>query len=275
MKEGNTPILFLLLAVFLFILFLPRILIEIEKFFYYYFGKIHFIHFYPRKKQLTVTDKEVLNDRLPFYKKLQQDEKQHFEHRVASFIEEYDFYSRGEIEITREIQLLIAATATKLTFGFRDFTFPILNTILVYPKTYMSKNTNRVHKGEFNPKLKTLVFSWEDFLKGHAIADDNINLGIHEFTHVIHINSYKEKDINSVIFKREYNALKRMIQRDTTIMIKIRTSTYFRKYAFDNQYEFIAVLIENFIETPEEFKAEFPHVYQKIKKMLNYNFLDY
>ena len=132
-----------------------------------------------------------------------------------------------------------------------------------------------MHKGEFNPRLKTLVFSWEDFMKGNLIEDDNINLGIHEFTHVIQINSYKKKDVNSLIFKQEFKTLKRLIQKDKKIKEKLITSEYFRKYAFENQYEFIAVLIENFIETPEEFKAEFPKIYDKIKTMLNFNFLQY
>jgi Mlc titration factor MtfA (ptsG expression regulator) len=66
-----------------------------------------------------------------------------------------------------------------------------------------------------------------------------------------------------------------MIQNDARIKNKLITSDYFRKYAFENHYEFIAVLIESFIETPEEFKSEFPKIYNKIKTMLNFNFLHY
>jgi len=42
-----------------------------------------------------------------------------------------------------------------------------------------------------------------------------------------------------------------------------------------NQYEFIAVIIENFIETPQEFKSQFPEVYSKVKQMLNFDFAGY
>ena len=35
-------------------------------------------------------------------------------------------------------------------------------------------------------------------------------------------------------------------------------SEYFRDYAYTNQFEFLAVLTENFIETPEDFKYQFP-----------------
>ncbi len=276
MKEETTPILLILFLVAIsVVILLPRIVTEIEKLFYYSFGKIHFIHFHPIKKELAKPEKKFLAEEVPFYNKLSNRKKRSFEHRVASFVLDYDFHSRGEIPITREMKLLIAASAITLTFGFRDFTFSVLDLILIYPKTYTSKSTKRIHKGEFNPHLKTLVFSWEDFVKGNKVTDDNINLGIHEFTHVIHINSHKEKDINSKIFKSEFNALKKMIQNDASIKNKLTTSDYFRKYAFENHYEFMAVLIENFIETPEEFKSEFPQIYKRIKKMLNFNFLHY
>ena len=38
-----------------------------------------------------------------------------------------------------------------------------------------------------------------------------------------------------------------------------------------NKYEFIAVLIEHFFETPEEFKAKFPYIYENLMVMLNQN----
>ena len=48
-----------------------------------------------------------------------------------------------------------------------------------------------------------------------------------------------------------------------------------RAYAFENQFEFISVLIENFIETPLEFRTKFPKIYSKVKQMLNFNFAGY
>ena len=190
-------------------------------------------------------------------------------------MDEYQFYPRSDFEVTQEMKLMIAASAVTLTFGFRNYRFKLLNKILIYPDLYVSTATKRKHKGEYNPRLKTLVFSWKDYLKGYEVNDDNINLGIHEFTHVIHINSYKAKDVNSMIFRNEYQQLKRMIQGDQNIKDKLVSSNYVRRYAFHNQYEFIAVLIENFIETPETFKVEFPEIYRRIKRMLNFNFLHY
>ena len=52
-------------------------------------------------------------------------------------------------------------------------------------------------------------------------------------------------------------------------------SKYFRSYAYTNQYEFIAAVIESFIESPAEFRGQFPQVYDKVKQMLNFNFAGY
>jgi hypothetical protein len=52
-------------------------------------------------------------------------------------------------------------------------------------------------------------------------------------------------------------------------------SSYFRDYAFTNQFEFLAVIIENFIETPLEFKSHFPDLYAQVKQLLNFNFSKY
>lgn len=48
-------------------------------------------------------------------------------------------------------------------------------------------------------------------------------------------------------------------------------SNFFRAYAFENQYEFVAVLLEHFFESPSEFKLQFPEIYIKVKLMINYN----
>lgn len=50
---------------------------------------------------------------------------------------------------------------------------------------------------------------------------------------------------------------------------------FLHQYAYANQFEFLAVAIENFIETPNEFKAQFPEIYNKIKQMLNFRITGY
>jgi len=137
-----------------------------------------------------------------------------------------------------------------LTFGFRDFYIGLISKIVIYPKQFYSKTNEKYHKGEFNPKLETLVLSWDDFKKGFEDDTDNLNLGIHEFTYAIHLNSIKERNISSTVFSDSLNELSTMLSSHNELRNRLVASKYFRKYAFTNQFEFLAVAIENFIEPP-------------------------
>lgn len=232
-------------------------------------------HFYMFLKQLSEKQRTILQNHFTFYNNLSDKEKKYFEHRLALFIKDKDFIGRNGNSITDEMKVLISATAVMLTFGFRDFYIGIISKIVVYPSKFYSNTNKAYHRGEFNPKLKALVLSWEDFKAGFNIDNDNLNLGIHEFTHAIHINSIKERDVSSTIFSDSFKELTKLLSINQVLRDKLLNSDYFRKYAFTNQFEFIAVIIENFIETPKEFKLQFPEIYGKVRQMLNFNIAGY
>ncbi|WOD44355.1 zinc-dependent peptidase [Hwangdonia lutea] len=232
-------------------------------------------HFYIFLKQLNESQKSILKNQFSFYKKLSDKEKKYFEHRVALFIKDKDFIGRDGNRITDEMKVLISATAVMLTFGFRDFYIGVISKIVIYPNKFYSNTNKAYHRGEFNPKLKALVLSWDDFKAGFNDGKDNLNLGIHEFTHAIHINSIKERDVSSTIFSDSFKELTKLLSTNEALRNRLLNSDYFRKYAFTNQFEFVAVIIENFIETPQEFKSQFPKVYAKVKQMLNFKIAGY
>lgn len=234
-----------------------------------------YTHFYPVLKRLKRPQRDILKQRFSFYGKLNKKQQLFFEHRVASFISDKQFIGRKDFDVTDEMKVLISATAVMLTFGFRDFYIGLIDRIIIYPSEFYSKTNANYHKGEFNPRLKALVMSWEHFLMGYEITNDNLNLGIHEFAHAIHLNSLKERDVSSTIFSDTFNELTDLLADNKNLRDALLKSEYFRNYAYTNQYEFLAVIIENFIETPNEFYQQFPEVYGKTKQMLNFNFAGY
>ena len=162
-----------------------------------------------------------------------------------------------------------------LTFGFRQYLIELIDVVIIYPKAFYSYKNDDYHKGEMNPQFKTIVFSWEDFIAGFERPKDSINLGFHEFGHAIHLNSFTNDDVSSLIFNDAFYALLSYLKQNEPIRQALITSSYFRGYAFTNQFEFAAVLMENFMETPSEFKMQFPDIYGYVKQMLNYNFVGY
>jgi len=225
-------------------------------------------------KELPPEQLEILKTKFLFYNKLDDKHKGYFEHRVATFINDKRFIGRKGVIITDEIKVLVSATACMLTFGFRNFHIGLIDRIFIYPNEFYSTISDEYHKGEFNPKMGALVLSWKDFQEGNEDEKDHVNLGIHEFTHAIHLNCLEKRDVSSIIFRSTFSELIRIIS-DKKLGDKLIESHFLRKYAFTNQFEFLAVTIESFIETPKEFKSKFPKIYGKVKQMLNFNFAEY
>jgi Mlc titration factor MtfA (ptsG expression regulator) len=252
-----------------FLLFLLIFKFIIENSFLFFFKRPIYVHFYPIKRSLDAREVFILQSRVQFYQKLNPKRKKYFEHRVATFLRKYPLIPKEGLVITTEMRILIAATAIKLTFGMRHYLFSVFNKIVIYPSVYYSSVNEAWHKGEFNPRLKAIVFSWQDFLEGFDHSSSNINLGLHEFAHALHFHGLKSKDASASVFSEFYGNimqyLKQKEHRD-----KLIASDYFRIYGFTNQFEFIAVILEHFFETPEQFEQEFPELFEKVRKMINF-----
>lgn len=262
----------LALCLAFFVLFLFMKLLDLS--YLNIFKRPMWVHFYIKKKQLTSSQRILLQEEFKFYNSLTNINKKRFEHRLVCFMSAKDFVGRAGFQFTDAKKTLISATAVMLTFGMRKYLVPNVDRILVYPEEFYSTIDERYHKGEFNPGLKTLVFSWKDFKEGFKIDDDNLNLGIHEFTHAIHLNSLRSRDTASVIFSDGFSELVYFLKKDLELG-KLKDSGFIRDYAFTNEFEFLAVVVEHFIESPKEFKQQFPKLYKKIQQMFNFRFAGY
>lgn len=268
--------------VFIIIFFVGMAAVVLYKFYVYFeqrYAERHkrpfYVHRYLYKKKLSNIQKQILIRDVEFFNRLNSAQQRYFEHRVATFIRDKRFYGRKDFPITDEVQVLIASTAVMLTFGFKEYLIELLDNIVVYPSEFYSKINDSYHKGEFNPQFRTLVLSWEHFKEGFDISNDKVNLGIHEFTHAIHLNSLQSESISALIFNDGYEELLGLLSKDENLRKQLVASRYFRDYAYTNQYEFLAVIFETFFEMPQEFQRQFPTIYTKTKQMLNFNFANY
>ncbi|MDX1277641.1 zinc-dependent peptidase [Oceanihabitans sediminis] len=242
-----------------------------------YFTKQQFYtHFYLIRKTVTKEERLILKKEFDFYNRLTTSEKKNFEHRLYYYLNSWQFIG-NDMDVTKKMKVLIAATAAKITFGFRNYKIESIDKVILYPREYYSTINKQKHKGEFNPAYKALVFSWEDFLKGYKISDDNLNLGVHEFIHALHFTFLKSRrySTSAAIFLDSFYELTHMLDNNEALKEKLISSGYFREYAFENHFEFISVIAENFVETPSEFRSKFPKIYKKVKEMLNFYFAGY
>ena len=244
-----------------------------EQLFAKIFKKPVYIHFYPFPKNLTVQQLKILSQEFKFYQRLPENKKSYFEHRVARFIEKKKFIGKENFVITDQVKVLIAATSCMLTFGMRHYLYKGLDAIIVYPSIYLSTVSNKYHKGEFNPRMKVIAFSWEHFVEGFQINNNNLNLGIHEFGHALHFYGLKSEDISALLFADMFEKITQQTNHEPNKQRLIQ-SDYFRLYAYTNQFEFLAVILEHYFETPNEFRIEFPELFQNVSSMLNHKHHD-
>ncbi|MDC8000815.1 zinc-dependent peptidase [Aequorivita todarodis] len=225
-------------------------------------------------KKLPDTQLTILQKEFRFYDTLSEKHKKQFQHRVAQFISDKKFVGRGELSIDDRMMVLVAAIGCMLSFGRKNYAYSLIDFVLIYPGEFFSKVNNNYHKGEFNPREKALVFSWKDFEEGFQIDNDNRNVGIHEFMHAMQLEAISGRDLDSIRFTKHFQNILKLLTKQE-LKDKLDKTNFFRAYAFTNQYEFLAVLTEYFLESPEDFKAIFPKLYEHTKKLLNFNFAGY
>ncbi|BAO54039.1 hypothetical protein NMS_0030 [Nonlabens marinus S1-08] len=217
-------------------------------------------------RKLSLSRKQTL-ETFSFYKNLDSTYQKQFEHRVACFITDKVFRRRSGAQVTDVQKVTISCVAVMLTFGRRNYMMDQLETILIFEEPFTSAANSQKHKGEYNPRAAVLALSWPDVLKGIKDAKDNFHLALHEFTHVIHIESERAQHIDAMRYHKYHQLiLIRLMQKD--LRRTMERSPFFREYAFTNQYEFMAVLTEYFFESYEELKAQFPQLHELMSKAL-------
>lgn len=260
---------YLVIFIFVFLILMNIVFKVIEPVYMTIFNKPLYLYFYLFPKKLSLNQKQILEKEFPFYERLSDRKKIYFEHRVKEFIQYYQFIGKEELLVTDEIKTIIAGTYTLLTFGMRDYLIDLFKTIVIYPSVYFSNVNKQYHKGEFNPMMKVVAFSWEDFMLGHKTSNNNVNLGLHEFSHVLHFHCLKSRNPSAIIFFDEFNKVVQYYN-DENLNKALSERGYFRDYAYENQFEFIAVVLEHFFETPQVFKRKYPELYQNVASMINF-----
>ncbi|AWA28834.1 hypothetical protein HYN48_01300 [Flavobacterium magnum] len=240
----------------------------LEPAFVFFLNRPVYVHLYLKPLKLAQTERLILHQHSPFFKRLPPKRQAYFEHRLRTFLNTVAFEGR-EIEISEEMKIRIASVYVMMTFGMRNYLTGSFERIVLYPDSYQSTITGYLHDGEFNPSHKVIVFSWAAFERGCCVDNDNLNLAIHEFAHAIYLHSLRKPNEAEAMFASRYQSIRNMI-RDEKQRQALFDNGYFRDYGYTNEYEFIAVMLEHFFETPSDFRRQYPRLYKQVSEMMNY-----
>lgn len=218
----------------------------------------------PRK--LHHSQLALLQQKFTYYKRLPAYYQVRFETRMVHVLNKLNIEGRNGLIITEEMRLLLAACLVKLTFGYRLFHIAGFHKIILYPEAYYSHQTQSHNKGETNI-TGVVVLSWKDTLAGLAVEDDNLHLALHEFAHALYLSHARQLGVDQR-FSLHWPLWLRYVQQAGNLD-KLRATGFFRDYAFSNQAELFACMVEAFFESPGKFSQVHPTLFGIMSRLLN------
>lgn len=164
------------------------------------------------------------------------------------------------------VKAIIAASAIQLTLGLEKWKLGYFDTIIIHPGDFDDEASGLRFRGETN--LGGYIrLSWKSFISGYRVGDDNVNLGLHEFTHALRFNPVKGY-AQDYFVKHYFNAWLASANEAYEDLRQAKESV-FRKYGGTNINEFLSVCIEHFFESPQEIKNRYPFLYYSTAILLN------
>jgi Mlc titration factor MtfA (ptsG expression regulator) len=227
------------------------------------------------KSELSKDDLLFLEQHVKFYRELSQEKRLLFESAAANFLKDVRVEWLGTEKVETD-RLLVAASAVIPIFGFPDWKYPNISSVIIYPDTF---NHNFQFEGKERNILgmvgsgymnRQMILSQQALRNGFSIENDGSNTGIHEFVHLLDKSDGTIDGMPEYLLTHPYvlpwiNLVHQEIKKIKQGKSKINT------YAATNESEFFAVIAEYFFEKPKQLKEIHPELYTMLEKIFKQN----
>lgn len=229
------------------------------------------LYFVLRKKDakpklpLTTDERDLLLKHVHFYQMLNAADRLKFEHKLAEFLSGIRIEGVG-VTVDALDRMLIASSAVIPIFGFENWHYKNLSSILLYPDTFNKdfqfegderKILGMVGDGYMNGQM---ILSRSALLLGFSNVTDKENTAIHEFVHLLDKSDGATDGIPDHLMKHEYTKpWLKMIHQEMRQIEQGKSDI--NPYALTNEAEFFAVVSEYFFEKPDQLNAKHPELY--------------
>jgi len=235
-----------------------------------------------RKLRQTPLPEEAMawiSRNVPYYRYLPDRDRMELSGLVQVFLAEKNFEGCGGMTITPEIRWTIAGLACLLLLRRETDFYPLLQSILVYPQTFVTERLEELDSGLVTEEVQELVgetwsqgslaISWDDLLYDIAHHGEGYNVVLHEFAHQLDEESgladgtpiLPDADLYPLwaeVFTREYRALRADLNAGRP--------TFLDEYGAESETEFFAVATETFFELPRQFRTEHLELYRLLAR---------
>lgn len=217
--------------------------------------------------------KNLLEQNVAFYRRLDDESKTRFEHKVASFLSTITI--EGIHTTVEDLdKILIGASAIIPIFAFNGWQYPNLTNVLLYPEQFNEdfdmKDGNRpvmgmVGSGSMNHKM---ILSKPALREGFKNETDKHNTAIHEFVHLLDGLDGSTDGIPAALLQKQYSIPWLNLVHENMKAIVSKKSDI-NPYGATNKTEFFAVAAEYFFERPDLLKTKHPDLYNIMEEIFN------
>lgn len=145
-----------------------------------------------RHRPLTPQQQQLLQECLPLYKNLTPAMQVELRGNMSLFLHDKEFVGCNGLQVTEYMRIAVAAHASLLLLGRETLCYPDLYTVLLYPDTYVARETRRdgyvetthhsAREGEAHYR-GPVVLSWGDMEQDLQNPEQGHNVALHEFAH--------------------------------------------------------------------------------------------
>ncbi len=227
-----------------------------------------------RKQPLSAEERASILHNVPYVRRLSDEDRRELEGHIRVFLSEKTFEGCGGLVMTDEIKLTIAAQACVLLLHRETNYYPMLDTILVYPSTYVAKNTRELRgdvivEGD-QARLGeswvrgVVVLAWDAVQRGASNARDGHNVVFHEFAHQLDAEG-SARDFPGRSSYAEWARALGAEYEELLARVAAHQPGDIDAYGATNPAEFFAVVTEAFFETGTELKQRHPELYEVLR----------
>lgn len=220
---------------------------------------------------------EILRRRLLFYPNLPENLQHQLQNLIKVFLHDKRFVGCGGQEINDEIRVTIAAQACLLLLNRNSSQYDQLQSVLVYPSTFVAIRQVRDELGLVSTTHTELlgeswsqgkvVLAWDNVENGVLNLQDGHNVVLHEFAHQL---DHETGATNGAPVLQTRGAYKSWAQVFSKEFEELQQQALHQQqslmdhYGATNPAEFFAVATETFFERPLQMHRNHEELYREL-----------
>jgi Mlc titration factor MtfA (ptsG expression regulator) len=205
---------------------------------------------------------------------LPADKQERLRNTVKIIVGERTWVGVGELVVTDEMKVTIAAQAALLLLGVDDYYFDRVSSFVIHPRRFESRSTNADLHTRFQQvtpvvgeahQIGPVVLLWQEALAGARGHAHGSNLVLHELAHHLDSLDGEMGGMPPLPSREAVLRWEQVLEEHYQQLITEVQQGYFTlldEYGTTNKAEFFAVATECFYEQPRALREEHPELFQ-------------